>query len=149
MNNFINLNHNKTPAFTLIEVLVALAVVSIAIVALLGLQLISINLTQRAGIGVQAALLAEEKMEESLAGGYSQIGPGSGSVRRGNFDLRWQTTVAAPRLPQLQHSEINELREVAVLVSWQDGSHSNQYKLSTLVADSSLAAPPAAKGRTP
>jgi len=149
MNNLINTNFHKTSAFTLIEALVALAVVGIALVALLGLQLTSINLTQRADTGVQAALLAEEKMEESLAGGYSQIGPASGTVRRDNCELRWQRTVAAPHLPQLQSSKINDLREVNVLVSWQDGSRRNQYKLSSLVADSSLTASPTTEGILP
>ena len=56
----------QTKAFTFIEVIVALTVVSISLLALLRLHLISIRMTETAEITSQAVFLADQKLAEKL-----------------------------------------------------------------------------------
>ena len=57
--------HNT--GFTLVEVIVALVIVSISLLGLIRLHLISISMADSAEMTSQAVLLAEEKIAETLA----------------------------------------------------------------------------------
>jgi general secretion pathway protein I len=83
--------------FTLIEVMVALAVVAIALVGLLGLQHSTLQSVVRASEMTKAALLAQELMTQAETGQFPAIG-----VTTGNFEnlhprqypnFRWEQTV--------------------------------------------------------
>ena len=69
-------------AFTLVEVIIALAIVSIALLGLIKMHLISIRMIDSAQISAQAVLLAQEKIDEILANGYPDQGSDSGSVQK-------------------------------------------------------------------
>src|SRR5579885_1752259 len=83
--------------FTLIEVMVSLAVVAIALMALLGLQHQTLQSVVRASDMTKAALLAQELMTQTEAGPFPNVG-----VTTGNFDslhprryanFRWERRV--------------------------------------------------------
>jgi len=125
----------RTRAFTLVEVVAALAVVSIALLSLLRLHLLSIRMADRAEAGMQAMHLAQEKIAERLAQGYPEPGAISGTVERNNLCFDWRTQVADLRLPSLSRGCLTGLRTIRVDVTWGRGAGENHLQMSTYVAD--------------
>ena len=125
-------------AFTFVEILVALAIVSISLLALIKLHLLSINMTDTAQITTQAIFLAEEKIAETLAAGYPQKGTDSGTAEKGVLPLHWETEVTDLYLPQLHEADITGLRKILVDVSWRQGAGQKHLQVSTYVADRKL-----------
>ena len=125
----------QTRAFTFVEVMVALAIVSISLVALIRLHIISINMTDTAEITSQAIFLAEEKIEETLARGYPKEGTSSGTVEKKGLAFNWRTEVTELRPPQLAQVDVTGLREILVDVSWKQGTGRKHLQMSTYIAD--------------
>ena len=128
----------RKSAFTFIEVLIALVIVSISLLGLIRLHLISINMTDAAQIKSQAILLANEKIAETLAADYPEEGTNFGTVNKNNLTLSWQTQVTDLQLPQSDGVNIAGLRKILVDVSWKQGSSREQLRMSTYVADRKL-----------
>ena len=125
-------------AFTFIEVLIALVIVSISLLALIRLHLISINMTDAAQIKSQAVLLANEKIAETLALGYPEEGTKSGTVEMNALGLHWQTEVTDIKPHQLNELDIVGLRRIFVDISWEQGIKLKRIQMSTYVADRKL-----------
>ncbi len=125
-------------AFTFIEVLIALVIVSISLLALIRLHLISINMTETAEIKSQAVLLANEKIAETLALGYPEEGIKSGTVEMNTMGLHWQTEITDIKPQQLNELDIVGLRRILVDVSWEQGIRHKHIQMSTYVADRKL-----------
>ncbi len=128
----------RARAFTFVEVIVALAIASISLLTLLKLNLLSIGLVDRAQITTQAVLLANEKIAETLAAGYSEPGRESGTVERNGTKLTWHARVEDVQLPQLEESHITGQRRVVVDVNWKRGAPGKRVRMSTCVADGRL-----------
>lgn len=124
--------------FTLIEVIVALVVVSISLLGLIRLHLISINMAEVAEVTSQAVLLAQEKIAEALAFGYPPEGINSGQVERNAQVLHWRTEVVDLKSSRLTEAEITGLRRISVEVGFKQGSSSKSLHMSTYVADRRL-----------
>jgi type II secretion system protein I len=124
-----------TKAFTFIEVIVALAIVSISLLALLRLHLMSIKMAETAEITSQVVFLAGEKMAEKLATGYPNEESDSGTVEKNGLPLHWQTEITNLQLPLLDNANITGLRKVLVDVSWKQGTCQKHLQMSTYVAD--------------
>lgn len=124
--------------FTFIEVIVALAVVSISLVGLIKLHLISIGMAEAAEVTYQAVLLAEEKIAETLALGYPEEGTQSGTVEKNALSLHWRTEVTNLQSRHLAEAEITGLRRINVDVGWKQGAGYKNLKMSTYVADRRL-----------
>ncbi len=122
-------------AFTFVEVMVALAIVSISLVALIRLHIISINMIDTAEMTSQAIFLAEEKIAETLALGYPKEGTSSGTVEKKGLAFNWRTEVAELRPPQLAQVDVTGLREILVDVSWKQGTGRKHLQMSTYIAD--------------
>ena len=137
------LRNNRHPrcasalGFTLIEVIVALAVMAIGLVTLLNLQLVSIRMTHHAYAKSQAALLAEARMAEAIANGFPEIGSMTGTVEDADraiaFD--WQTTVSDLHVAAFQDTAVSGLRRVEVVVTWEAGQSLERVSMSTCVSD--------------
>ncbi len=125
----------RTKAFTFVEVIVALTVVSISLLALFRLHLISIRMTETAEITSQAVFLAGQKLAEKLALGYPKEETDSGVVEKNGVPLHWQTEVTDLQSPQLDEANITGLRRVLVDVSWKQGTGHKHMQMSTYVAD--------------
>ncbi len=125
-------------AFTFVEVVVALAIVSISLLALLRLHIISISMVDKAQITTQAVLLANEKIAETVAAGYPEEGTNSGTMEQNGLTLNWQTEVTDLRLPQLDKVHITGLRKILVDITWKQGVSRKQLQTSTYVADRKL-----------
>ena len=131
-------NRVRTDAFTFIEVIIALTIVSISLLALLRLHVVSVSMIDRAQITSQAVFLANEKIAETLAADYPEEGINFGTVYKNNLTLNWQTKVTDLQLPQSGGVKISGLRKVLVDVSWKQGSNHKQLQMSTYVADRKL-----------
>jgi type II secretion system protein I len=125
-------------AFTFIEVLIALVIVSISLLALIRLHLISINMTEAAQIKSHAVLLANEKIAETLALDYPEEGTKSGTVEMNALGLHWQTEVTDIEPHQLNELDIKGLRRIFVDISWEQGIRFKHIQMSTYVADRKL-----------
>lgn len=83
--------------FTLIEVMVALAVVAIALVGLLGLQHTTLQSVVRASEITKAALLAQELMTQAETGQFPAVGVTTGTFEtthaRQYRNFRWERSV--------------------------------------------------------
>ena len=125
-------------AFTFIEVVVALAIVSISLLTLLRLHIISITMVDKAQITTQAVLLANEKIAETVAAGYPKECTDSGTTQTNGLTLNWQTEVKDLRLGQLEKVNITGLRKILVDITWKQGRSRKQLQMSTYVADRKL-----------
>lgn len=127
-----------TRGFTLLEVMVAVAVIAIALIPLLRLHLLSLDATLYAQDLTIAVGLAQEKMAEMSA----EPEPGE---RHGTFDtaayqrFRWQTSVgekeevAIPNLDASDSAELPtfEIQRIEVTVIWMDGEREKLYTLES------------------
>ena len=134
----IRRNEARRPpgAFTLIEVLLALAVLSIFLVTLLGLQVVSIRLADTAQRVTRASLIAQARMAEALAATDLATGTASGTMtdERQDISWRWERTIADVRPAELETAEVKGLRAVTVRVAWQEGAHERDVVLTAYVA---------------
>jgi prepilin-type N-terminal cleavage/methylation domain-containing protein len=125
-------------AFTFIEVIVALAIVSISLLGLLKLHLVSIGMADAAAMTAQAVFLAQEKIAETMALGYPQVGVDTGAAEYDTADFRWRTEVSDLQLPELAQAEVAGLRRISVDVTWKQGIRRKHLQMSTCVADRKL-----------
>jgi prepilin-type N-terminal cleavage/methylation domain-containing protein len=124
--------------FTLVEVVIALVVVSLSLLALLRLHLVSIGMAEAAEAAWQAALLANAKIEEKLALGYPNVGTDSGTVENNSLCLHWKTTITDVRSPQFADAGLAGLREILVDVNWKQGFGRKHVQMSAYVANRKL-----------
>lgn len=133
--------------FTLIEVMVALAIVAIALVPLLRLHLMSLDATIWAQDYTTAVMLAQKTMTEKMAPIPSERGLGerkSGELEpgeeNGNFDepayarYQWHTLIGEQE--ELTLGEIAqplEMQRIQVTITWEDGQRSRAYQLESYV----------------
>ncbi|MCP4263297.1 MAG: prepilin-type N-terminal cleavage/methylation domain-containing protein [Planctomycetes bacterium] len=130
--------HLNNTGFTLVEVIIALVVVSISLLGLIRLHLISISMAEVAEVTSQAVLLAEEKIAETLASGYPEKGIKSGEIEKNAQILHWRTEVADLQSSKLTNAEITGLRRICVEVGFKRGSGFKNLQMSTYVADRRL-----------
>jgi general secretion pathway protein I len=124
--------------FTLLEVLLAIALLAIALPILLGLRNFDLDLHARATELRTATLLAQEKLLEAELAGVYPIGEITGDFRNAPLGApatvaaseraagyRWKRTIAPTPLPLT--------REVRVKVSWPRGVSEETVEVSTYV----------------
>lgn len=121
-------------AFTFVEVLIALSVVAIALLALLKLHLVSLEIADRAQVMSQAVFLAEQKVAETLADGYPKPGTDSGTIQDSGVPLDWQVEVTDLRVPELRAAADKGLRKILVDVSWKQRVGRKHLQMCTYVA---------------
>ena len=125
-------------AFTFVEVMIALIIVSISLMALLRLHLISAHMVDKAQIMTQAVFLADEKIAEMLAADFPEEGIRSGAVEKNGLKLNWKTRVENLQSFQLDTGKIDGLWKVLVDISWKQGNSPRHLRMSTYVADRKL-----------
>jgi hypothetical protein len=117
------------------EVVIALAITSISLLALLRLHLVSTVLADTAELTSQAVLLADGKIAEALAEDYPDLGVTRGTVQHGGTSFQWQREVADTYLYHLGNLNIHGLRKISVDIRWKNGLANKYLNISTYVAD--------------
>ena len=124
--------------FTLLEVMVALAILALAIPVLLGLRNSDLVLRARADVLTTATLLAQEKLFETEVAGLPPIGeqhgeftdqlPGfqfpTASIDRAR-GFRWTRTVVS--------TPFETIREVRIRISWPRGETEDALEVTQYV----------------
>ena len=124
-----------TRGFTLIEVLIALAITVIGLVPLLHLLTASILMTDSAWNLSQATLIGNTRLAEVVSQNDLEIGTERGSIENQDKDMvfEWQSKVTEAFIEELQETNLADLRKVTVTVMWYEGQRSKQISLTTYV----------------
>ena len=116
--------------FTLLEVMVALAVVAVALVPLLRLHLLSLDATARAQDLTRAIFLAQETLATVPA--FPEAREEQGTFESPDLHrFRWQTVVTEDELILTSSAQPIALRHIAVTISWLDGQRERHYTLES------------------
>src|SRR5210317_442813 len=124
----VHLKSSQRGGFTLLEIMIALAIVSIAMVSLLSLANRSIGVHDRLQRITAATLLAQRKMAETELS--SRHGTLQGAEVEGEFEdpyagYRWQIAYADTPLPSVQM--------VTVKVLWGDEERNELVDLTSFI----------------
>jgi type IV pilus assembly protein PilV len=111
----------KPKGFSLIEVLVALVILSVALLALAGLMVTTTRVNSFGGHLTEAVTFAQQRLEELRVASYntvvsSSVNPGDPVIQPGlssgiNYTMNWVVTPNAD----------DSLRRVTMRVTWNDG----------------------------
>ena len=124
--------HRET-GFTLLEVLVAIAVIATALVSLLGLHGRNIQIVAGDPHSVRATVLAQQAMTEALVSNDFPDPTQSRGDFAGDPGYHWEVEIL--RGPTRELEELT--REIRVRVFW-DGGGDDDVRLVTLVRKSAL-----------
>ena len=120
--------HTRAAGFTLLEVLVAVAIVAIALVTFMGLHLRSLDATIRAQDLSTAVLLAQGKM--ATMGEFPDTGEEQGKFEGPEPErFQWATAVTEHMLDALDGGQTVTVRRLEVTVFWVDGQQTHHYTL--------------------
>jgi general secretion pathway protein I len=120
--------YTHAPGFTLLEVLVAVAIVAIALVTFMGLHLRSLDATIRAQDLTTAVLLAQGKM--ATMGEFPDTGEEQGKFEGPELErFQWATAVTEHMLDALDGGQTATVRRMEVTVFWADGQQTHHYTL--------------------
>ena len=114
--------------FTLLEVLVAVAIVAMALVAFMGLHLRSLDATIRAQDLTTAVLLAQGQL--ATLGEFPETGEAQGRFEGPELErFQWSTAVTEHTLDALAGGQTVTVRRLEVTVYWADGQQTRHYTL--------------------
>jgi general secretion pathway protein I len=108
--------------FTLLEVMIALAIIATVLVTLLGSHLMSLNLAQKHKEQTLIALLARQKLEESFTIEFDSLKSDFGDFSPMYPGYEWEREV--------ESSDVEHLKKVKIIVKW----HESEFELETDVA---------------
>jgi len=112
--------------FTLLEVMIAMALLALVLVTVFSHQAVSIDLGNEARMITRAAFLAQEKMAEVLAAEVREIGSAEGDMEEGGISFHWRTDV--------EESGREKLVRVVALVAWKQGGSTRDVRIVTYMA---------------
>lgn len=111
---------NKSQGFTLLEVMIAVAVLAIALSAVLGLQSRSLTLAAESRFHTTAALLAQGKMAEMAVAGMGSLTSDSGDFGDVFSGYTWRLSVQNADLPGLDKMK-GRLKRIDLEVTCGEG----------------------------
>ncbi len=123
----MSVRNSNDDGFTLLEMMIALAIVSIALVSLLGLSNRSILVQERIQRLTRGTLLAQQLIsEEELAGGIKRDWqPREDVFLEPYADFRWQVSY--------QETLITNVKQVTVSVLWGDAARNELVRLTSFL----------------
>ena len=119
------LTRSRRSGFTLLEMMVALSVMSIAMIALLRVVIGNVNAVADARDRTIAAGLAEAKLHDIERDSQQQTADGSGNFGEENKYFSWTS--------QTQETQWPSLKRVGVTIVWIRGKVQKQLSVETLI----------------
>lgn len=106
--------------FSLLELVIAIAVLAVGLIAVLQIFPIGLRASQRAGMLTKAAFLAQNKMEDVKLAGFDAISslPPKIPLIGKEGGLEWKVNIEEVELEGLVSSQ--DIRKVIVSVSWPE-----------------------------
>lgn len=123
----MNSRRSFEDAFTLIEVMVALFIFSVAVIALLAIRTNALRLDERARDEVEMTVLANRKMSEVVGQGFAPVGDVSGGFGKEHKEYQWEEIVTSSPLPIIRQVTVKVTKKsvhgkiVVSLVSYISG----------------------------
>lgn len=115
---------DRAAGFTLLEVMISVAVIAISLTALLGLQSQSISLANEAKINTLAGLLAQSKMAQILGQEADILAASSGDFGDDYPEFRWE--VEQKEASAGDAADLSDyLMQIDLTLSW---GHGGRYK---------------------
>jgi type IV pilus assembly protein PilV len=112
--------------FTLVESMLTLAIISVSLLALAGLQITALRGNALSRRITTAASIAEQRMEQLKNTSYANIqAEAATQVTASNLHFTRQVIVTNGPLPNT--------KSVSVLVSWQDQSKTHTLPIATII----------------
>jgi type IV pilus assembly protein PilV len=115
----------NSKGFTLIEVLVALVILAVSLLALAGLMTTSTRNTASGGRLTEAATFAQDKLEELRAIKWGDVASNSDSVTG-------STGITYTRSWEIGGTDTDPLKEILVTINWDDPTRRSLRFLSVL-----------------
>jgi prepilin-type N-terminal cleavage/methylation domain-containing protein len=126
-----NDRHNRRAGFTLLEVVVAMAIVGLGVVTLLEIFSLGLRLGARSTVDTESMAYGRLVMDEVLARRDIDAGATQGTIQdRGRWQLRTQKIDEPQRTLSLDAPW--ELREVSLTMRLNDGFWERQVEIKTL-----------------
>jgi len=119
---------NNCRGFTLLEVMIALAIVSIALVAMLGLTQRNILVNDRLQLMTQATILAKQKMAEIENDILNSLDRNRGEFPSPNQQFSWRAQYSSTPIQGIQQIDLSVIwgdekeNELVTLTSFLQGS---------------------------
>lgn len=127
------LDHNDKNGngFTFLDVLMALAILSIGLLSLAELQIITIKGNKSSRDLTSAVILAEAKIEELKGNGFASLSNGQDTVNEkgeegGIFTRKWTIT---------NYKGSANMKQVKVTIEWSDSKGSHSISLDTVLSN--------------
>jgi general secretion pathway protein I len=111
---------HKPQGFTLLEVMIAVAVLTIALAAVLGLQSKSLTLASESRFNTTAALLAQGKMAEITVAKMGELTSDTGDFGDVFSGYTWRLSVQNADLPGLEKMK-GRLKRIDLEVTYGEG----------------------------
>ena len=115
MNRWL-IKKGESRGFTLMEVMIAIGVLSVALLALAGLQIISIRGNSFGNHMTEAITLAKDLMEEMKNTEWDEIGDSSDDHPKGDSPTFYHRACTV--------TQSGRIKTVTVKVTWDNGTHS-------------------------
>lgn len=116
---------NRSSGFTLLEVMIALSIIAIALVALMGLAQRSITVNDQVQQITRATLLAQSKMAEIEAGVETDAATTGQVFPEPDQDYRWSTNYSP--------TPVNGVQQVDLTVAWGQENRNEAVRLISFV----------------
>jgi general secretion pathway protein I len=115
----------REQGFTLLEVMVALAILAITLVIIFSQQAASITMGNEARIITKATFVAQERIAGLIAQERLPIGEEEGEVPEAIPPLKWKQMV--------EESATEGMKKITVLILWKEGDRDRDLRLVTYV----------------
>jgi len=112
--------NDRSSGFTLLEVMVAMAIIAIALTAVLGSQSQSVSLAGEAKFNTTAPFLAQSKISELEVANPGELTDDSGDFGDDFPGYTWKTTVQNISFDRPEKAA-ERLRQIDLTVSWGAG----------------------------
>ena len=123
----------RKKGFSLLELIIAIGVLAVGLVAVLQIFPVGLRASRRAGMMTKAAFLAQNKLEEAKMAGFDSITalPPTILLAGEDGDFEWEIIIDKLELDGLNDND--NIRKVTVTVSWMDRSKKRSKDFITYV----------------